>query len=121
MPPPPAAPTYRVSSYTVFPSAYDKVTDPGRSQWCLTVADAGDGWAIRRGTKCLNFTNRWEDEMPPELSDSAFRHRCRYNEHAALMRARRVVDRLEVQGLTFEEFAFRAQGADPQAPTGPQG
>jgi hypothetical protein len=31
-----------------------------------------------------------------------------YNEHAALLRARRVVDRLDVGGLTFEEFAWRA-------------
>jgi hypothetical protein len=106
----PAA-TYRVSSYTVFPSGYNEVKDPDRSLWCLTVADAGDGWVIRRQGKCLNISNKWQLEPPLELHDAEFRRTCSYNEHAALLRARRVVDRLEVGGVTFEEFAWRVKVA----------
>jgi hypothetical protein len=111
VPPAPPTPTYRVSTYTVFPSGYDKVDDPSRSRWCLTVADAGDGWVIRRGDECLNFFNQWERELPPELRDAEFRRLCLYNEHAALLRARRVIDSLDVGGFTFEEFVWQVHVA----------
>ena len=109
------APTYRVSSYTVFPSGYDQVDDPDRSRWCLTVADAGDGWVIRRQHDCLTISHTWKREQPLELRDAEFRRTCLYNEHAALLRARRVVDRLEVGGVTFEEFVWRVKGDGPAA------
>ncbi len=104
-PEPPCGPTYRPSTYTVFPTGYDQVDDPGRSRWCLTVADTGDGWVIRRNDECLTIFNQWRHELAPEVRDAEFRRQCVYNEHAALLRARKVVDRLEVGGLTFEEFA----------------
>jgi hypothetical protein len=101
------APTYRCSAYVVFPTRYDEVNDPSRSRWCLTVADSGDGWVIRRQGECLNIFNQWQMEVPLEMRDAEFRRRCLYNEHAALLRARRVVDRLDIGGLTFEEFIWQ--------------
>lgn len=100
----PAGPTYRVSAYTVYPSGYESVSDSAKKKWCLSVADAGDGWAIRRGNMCLNIALQWEVERSTRISDAQFMRRCRYNEHAAILRARRVVDKLEVEGLTFDEF-----------------
>jgi hypothetical protein len=100
----PVGPTYQTVSYVVYPSGYAKIEHPAKERWCLSVIDAGNGWAVRRGAKCLNIALQWEDERPPLLCDSQFIHRCRYNEHAALLRARRVVDRLEVDGLTFDDF-----------------
>lgn len=111
----PPAPTYRPSAYTVFPSGYDAVDDPERSRWCLTVADAGDGWVIRRGDHCLSIGNKWRREQPLEIRDDEFRRACLYNEHAALLRARRVVDRLEVGGVTFEEFVCQVETAASEA------
>ena len=110
--------TDRVASYTVYPTGYDQVIHPEKERWLLTIADAGNGWAIRRGNQCLNIALQWEDERAPELGDSQFLRRCRYNEHAALLRARRVVDRLEVNGLTFPEFANLVM--DNPTPTGQQ-
>lgn len=98
-------PTYRASSYAVYPTGYDLLDREGKERWVLTVVDAGNGWAIRRGEQCLNIALQWEKERPLALCDSQFIHRCRYNEHAALLRARRVIDRLEVAGLSFDDFA----------------
>jgi hypothetical protein len=98
------APTYLVSAYTVRPTNYAKTTHPDRERWCLTVTDAGDGWVIRRRNMCLNFRNEWEFEPPRHVRDAGFLNRCRFNEQAALLRARRVVDRLRVRGQTFAEF-----------------
>lgn len=103
----PVGPIYRVASYTVYPSGFDEVEGTDRERWCLTVVDAGNGWAIRRGNRCLNVALQWEQERAPALCDSQFLRRCRYNEHAALLRARRIVDRLEVGGMTFDEYASR--------------
>lgn len=100
-------PTYHVSCYTVYPTGYSLVDRPGKEQWTLFVEDAGNGWAIRRGDMCLDIALQWERERPLALCDSEFVRRCRYNEHAALLRARRVVDRLEVLGLTFDEFVIQ--------------
>jgi hypothetical protein len=97
-------PTYQVASYTVYPSGFDSITHPHRYRWCLTVADAGDGWAIRRANMNLNIQREWEFEPPAGLRDAAFLHRCRFNRHAALLRARRVIDQLTVGGFTFDEF-----------------
>lgn len=97
-------PTYRVSAYTVFPSGFDRISHPHKHRWCVTVADAGDGWAIRRGNMNLSIQREWEFEPPAGLRDAAFLRRCRFNEHAALLRARRVIDKLTVQELTFDEF-----------------
>jgi hypothetical protein len=98
------APTYRVASYSVFPTGFAEVLQPERKKWCLTVADGGDGWAIRWRSKCLNYRNQWESEPPPASRSADFLHRCRFNEFAALHRARQVVDHLRVRGLTFQEF-----------------
>ena len=100
----PVGPTYRVASYTVYPSGFHDRDLAAKEQWCLSVVDAGNGWAIRRGDMCLNIALQWEDERLPVLCDAEFVRRCRHNEHAALLRARRVVDRLEVAGMTFDEF-----------------
>lgn len=100
----PVGPTYRVASYTVYPSGFHEVDITAKERWCLVVVDAGNGWAIRRGDMCLNIALQWEAERPPSLCDTEFVRRCRYNEHAALLRARRVVDRLEAAGLTFDEY-----------------
>lgn len=111
-PPAPDTPTHRISEYTVFPSRYDQVEDPSRSRWCLTVADTGDGWVIRQGDACLNIFNQWEREAPTDFRDAEFRRRCVHNEHAAPLRARRVVDDLDVGGITFEEFVWKLQDAE---------
>jgi hypothetical protein len=126
-------PTYAVASYVVRPTGYDDLVHPDKHHWCVRVEDAGDGWAIRRDQACLNFRNEWEHEPPPESRDQAFLRRCRYNEHAALLRTRRVIDRLEFNGLTFAEFVtqvraalaeeLRAESADRPSsePDGPRG
>jgi hypothetical protein len=103
----PVGPTYRVASYTVCPSGFHELDSAAKEQWCLSVVEAGNGWAIRRGEMCLNIALQWEEERAPVFCDAQFIRRCRYNEHAALLRARRVVDRLEVAGLTFDEFAAK--------------
>ncbi|HEY0889940.1 MAG TPA: hypothetical protein VGE38_10045 [Nocardioides sp.] len=102
--PEPVGPIYRVASYTVYPSNFDEFEGAAKEQWCLSVVDAGNGWAIRRGDMCLNIAMQWEQERATVLCDGHFLRRCRYNEHAALLRARRVVDRLEVGGMTFDEY-----------------
>jgi len=109
-------PTYHVSSYTVYPTGYDQVDRPGKERWTISVEDAGNGWAIRRDGRCLSIALQWERERPPELCDSHFLRRCRYNEHAAVLRARRVVDKLEVLGLTFDEFAAATVGRSGPSP-----
>jgi hypothetical protein len=103
------APTYRVAAYTVYPSGYDRVAHPDRVNWCLTVANAGDGWGIRWRLKCLNFHGRWEYEPPPQARPADFTHRCRFSERAALYRARQVVDTMEVQGLSYDEFVAQVR------------
>lgn len=112
-------PTYHVSSYTVYPTGYDQVDRPGKERWTVSVEDAGNGWAIRRDGRCLSIALQWERERPPELCDSHFLRRCRYNEHAAVLRARRVVDRLEVLGLTFDEFAAAVSRGETSHPSVP--
>lgn len=116
----PLGPTYCVAAYTVFPTGYEHVEHAGMDQWCLSVVNAGNGWAIRRGDKCLNIALQWEEERRPELCDKEFLRRCRYNEHAALLRARRAVDRLEFGGLTFDEVTagVRIDRSPPGAPQG---
>lgn len=106
--PEPVGPTYQVASYTVYPSGFHELEGAAKEQWCLSVVDAGNGWAIRRGDMCLNIALQWEQERAVELCDGQFLRRCRYNEHAALLRARRVVDRLELGGMTFDEYATSA-------------
>lgn len=93
-----------ITSYTVRPTGFSDVVHRAKHKWCVTVDDAGDGWAIRRGRMCLNFRNEWEFEPPRGSRDAAFLRRCRFNEHAALMRCRRVIDHLDHEGLTFAEF-----------------
>ena len=104
----PAAPTSQVAAYTVYPTGYELVRAQDKPRWCLTVADAGDGWAIRRGARCLNYANQWEHEPPRELRDAGFLQRCRYNQHAALLRARRLIDQLDVDGILFSELVGRS-------------
>lgn len=101
----PVGATYRVASYTVYPSGFDQVDGAAKERWSLSVVDCGNGWAIQRGDMCLNISLQWEAERAAEVCDSQFLRRCRYNEHAAILRARRIVDRLEVAGLTFDEYA----------------
>jgi len=101
-------PTYRIAAYTVYPTGYDRAADaPKREQWRVTVADAGDGWAIRWRARCMNYRGGWEFEPPSDARTADFLRRCRFNEHAALLRARRNVDDLIVDGFTFSEYAAR--------------
>lgn len=102
-------PTYRVATYTIYPSEFGRVAHPDRHHWCLTVADAGDGWAIRWRSRCLNFHGRWEHEPPLAARPADFQRRCRFSERAALYRARQVVDSMEVEGMTFDEFVTKVR------------
>ena len=104
-------PTYVISAYVVHPTGYHDVVHPEKHNWCVRVEDAGDGWAIRRGKMCLNFRNEWEYDPPAGSRDEAFLRRCRFNAHAALLRARRVIDQLEFQQLTFAEFVSQVHAA----------
>lgn len=98
-------PTYDVAAYIVYPTGYHDVPEaPGRERWRLHVVDAGDGWAIRLGRRCLNFRNELEIDPPPDVRTPAFLHRCRYNERAALHRARLFIDTMTVDGLTFRRY-----------------
>lgn len=116
-------PTYAVAAYVVRPTGYRDLVHRDKHNWCVKVEDAGDGWAIRRGKMCLNFRNEWEYEPPAESRDEAFLRRCRYNEHAALLRSRRVIDELEFHSMTFAQFTAHVHAtlleellgeADPQ-------
>lgn len=102
-------PTYRISGYTVYPSGYDRVAAPERENWRITVVDADDGWSIRWRSRCLNYRGAWEFEPPRRSRTPDFVARCRYSEHAALHRARAAVDRLTVDGMTFDEFVDRVR------------
>jgi len=107
-PEPGSYPSYEISAYTVYPTGYQQAVDaPMREAWCVTVTDAGDGWAIRWRARCMNYRGGWEFEPPPEARTGDFLRRCRFNEHAALLRARRAVDDLIVDGLTFAEYVDR--------------
>jgi len=104
-------PTYAIAAYIVHPTGYSDVVHPDKQLWCIRAEDAGDGWAIRRGKMCLNFRNEWEYEPPPGSRDESFLRRCRFNEHAALLRTRRVIDRLEFDEMTFAQFVTRVHAA----------
>ena len=104
-------PTYHIASYQVYPTGFGRIHDQGKHRWCLTVADAGDGWAIRRARVCLSQWGKWELEPPPHLRDQPFLSRCRYSEQTALSRARVMVDRLRVGGQTFDEFVVATRAA----------
>lgn len=104
-------PRCQVSAYTVFPTGYQAVPDvPDRDAWCLTVADAGDGWAVRWRSRCLDYRGSWQFEPPTDSRTAEFLRQCRFSEQAALQRARREIDDVVVDGLTFAEHvaAFRA-------------
>lgn len=96
--------SYRVSGYTVYPSGYDRVAAPQRENWRIMVVDADDGWSIRWRSRCLNYRGLWDYEPPRQSRTPEFLARCRFTEHAALQRARLAVDRLTVDGMTFDEF-----------------
>lgn len=104
-----AGPTYAVNSYTVYPNDYASVADARRRSWCLRVEDAGDGWAVRWRSRCLNYRNVWEFEPPRKSRTHDFLRRCRFSERAALLRAQQAVDKLVVDGLTYEEFVDRVR------------
>jgi hypothetical protein len=107
-------PSYRVSTYTVYPSGFDRVAVPERKQWCVAVVDAGDGWAIRWRSRCLDYRGNWQFEPPVKGRTTEFLRRCRFSEHAALHRARQIVDDLIVNGQTYDEFVehVRAEAAE---------
>ena len=107
-------PAYRVSSYTVYPTGYDRVAAAERQFWCLRVEDAGDGWAIRWRSRCMNFRGDLEFEPPRRSRTPDFLRRCRFTEHAALHRARLAVDELLVDGLTFDEFVDQVKRESTQ-------
>lgn len=103
--------SYQVSAYTVFPAGYRGALEvPEREAWCLTVADAGDGWAVRWRSRCLNYRGSWLFEPPAEARTEEFLRSCRFSEQAALLRARREIDDVVVEGVTFAEHvaAFRS-------------
>jgi hypothetical protein len=102
--PDPQRASYRVSGYTIYPSGYDRVAAPARENWRIMVVDADDGWSIRWKSRCLNYRGVWEFEPPRQSRTPDFLARCRFTEHAALHRARTAVDRLTVDGMTYDEF-----------------
>jgi PAS domain S-box-containing protein len=95
---------YRTSCYSVYPTGFDEVADPGRRHWVLRVEDAGDGWAARWRSRCLNYRREWEFEPPAKSRTNDFLRRCRFSERAAILRAQQAVDQLLVDGKTFSEF-----------------
>lgn len=97
-------PTYRSTRYTVFPSGWDRISDDQRRDWRVTVEDAGDGWAVRWRSRCLNYRYEWEFEPRAGSRTDDFLKRCRFSERAAINRAKRAVDELVIDGMTFEEF-----------------
>jgi hypothetical protein len=97
-------PTYRVSAFTVYPSGFDRVSTPDKNRWRIQVVDAGDGWVVRWRTRCLNYQGVWEYEPAPKGRTPEFLRRCRFSEQAALLRAKKAVDGLVVDGMTFDEF-----------------
>lgn len=108
----PDGPSYAVTRYTAYPTGYTDVADP-RRYWCLTVEDAGDGWAVRWRSRCLNYRGEWEFEPPVRSRTSDFLCRCRFAERAALLRAQQSVDDLVVDAMTYTEFVvhIREQAA----------
>jgi hypothetical protein len=99
-----ATASYRTSSYTIYPTGYEEIAHPGRRHWLVRVEDAGDGWAVRWRSRCLNYQRTWEFEPPPESRTAEFLQRCRFSERAAIRRAQQAADELLVDGSTFEEF-----------------
>lgn len=100
----PETPTYRSTRYTVYPASWTRIADDRRRDWRITVEDAGDGWAVRWRSRCLNYRNEWEFEPRARSRTDDFLKRCRFSERAALNRARRAVDELVIDGMTFAEF-----------------
>lgn len=97
-------PIYRATRYTVYPSGFSRVAAAERRNWCVHVEDAGDGWAVRWRSRCLNYRYVWEFEPPKKSRTGDFLRRCRFSERAALLRAKQAVDQLQVDGMTYEEF-----------------
>jgi hypothetical protein len=109
---------YRTTRYTVYPSGFSQVSDPERRHWLVRVEGAGDGWAIRWRTRCLNYRNVWEFEPSPKSRTDEFLQRCRFSERAALLRAKKAVNELQVDGMTYEEFVHQVRaGAASKART----
>jgi hypothetical protein len=102
-------PTYRVTRYIIYPTGFSRVHSPERRHWCLRVEDAGDGWAVRWRSLCLNYRNQWEFDPPAKSRTNDFIARCRFSERAAILRAKRIVDALEVDGVTFDGFVERVR------------
>jgi hypothetical protein len=100
---------YRTTRYTVYPSGFSQVSDPERRHWLVRVEDAGDGWAIRWRSRCLNYRNVWEFEPSPKSRTDEFLQRCRFSERAALLRAKKAVDELQVDGMTYQEFIHQVR------------
>ena len=98
------APTYRATRYIVYPTGFSRVAEPSRRNWCLVVEGAGDGWAVRWRSKCLSYRNVWEYEPAPKGRSTDFLARCRFSERAAILRAKQAVDKLVINGMTFDEF-----------------
>jgi hypothetical protein len=114
----PTGPTYRPASFLVYPTGYDQIAAPEKRNWCLTVADAGDGWSIRWRSRCLNYREQWEFEPPVRARTADFLRRCRFSQYAALQRARHAVDDLVVNGETFAEFVERVRAEAAAAARG---
>jgi hypothetical protein len=104
----------RTTSYTVYPNGFEEIAHPRRRHWLLRVEDAGDGWAVRWRSRCLNYRREWEFEPPAKSRSSDFLRRCRFSERAAIRRAQQAVHELVVDGLTFPEFVaqVRAEAAE---------
>jgi hypothetical protein len=98
------APTYRATSYTVYPTGFDRIAVPERDRWRIQVVDAGDGWAVRWRSRCLSYRRIWEFEPPRAGRSDDFLHRCRFSERSALLRAKQAIDDLIVDGMTYDEF-----------------
>lgn len=105
----PDGPTYRSTRFTVYPAGWDRIADDQRRDCRVTVEDAGDGWAVRWRNRCLNYRYDWEFEPRAGSRTDDFLNRCRFSQRAALNRAKRAVDELVIDGMTFEEFVTHVQ------------
>jgi hypothetical protein len=99
----------RTTSYTVYPTGFDEIAHPLRRHWLLRVEDAGDGWAIRWRSRCLNYRREWELEPPAKSRTNDFLRRCRFSERAAIRRAQQAVHELVVDGLTYPDFVAQVR------------
>jgi len=93
-----------VSEYRVYPTGYDEATFSDKFSFTITVAWRNEGqWAVCWMGDCLNKRGEWEYESIPSSRTEAFFKRCRFTEDEAKRRALEAVDKLTINGRTFQQ------------------